>query len=204
MAKRFWFLKGYKNSSVLPLLCNRQNKIHWLTVHRQKDCSYRTTRQLASMWPELTHDCKIKCKRGQTWTILHSRRFNHIRSMKNSETGGGSCIFVGKTQRKRILFHSERKLSECRAHIVTVKGRERAYLSTYQSSLFVVRSQRLLAMFLWRPLAGRESGTVLCADVDQALAGFEASQRFATRKGDQGSTQAHHGGGVVLFWKPGT
>lgn len=60
------------------------------------------------------------------------------------------------------------------------------------------------AVFLWRPLAGREGRTVLCADVDQALTGLEASQRLAAREGGQGPTQAHHGGGVVLFWRGGT
>lgn len=59
-------------------------------------------------------------------------------------------------------------------------------------------------MFLWCPLAGREGRTVLCADVDQALAGLQASQRFAAWEGRQGPTQAHHGGGVVLFWEGGT
>lgn len=58
-----------------------------------------------------------------------------------------------------------------------------------------------LAVFLWRPLAGREGRTVLCADVNQALAGLEASQRLAARDGGQGPTQAHHGGRVVLFWR---
>lgn len=60
------------------------------------------------------------------------------------------------------------------------------------------------AVFLWRPLAGREGRTVLCADVHQALAGLEASQRLAAGEGGQGATQAHHGGGVVLFWRGGT
>lgn len=54
-------------------------------------------------------------------------------------------------------------------------------------------------MHLWRPLAGREGRTVLCADVYQALAGLEASQRLAALEGGQGPTEAHHGGGVVLF-----
>lgn len=58
-----------------------------------------------------------------------------------------------------------------------------------------------LAVLLWRPLAGRDGRTVLCADVDQALAGLEASQRFAAWQGRQGPTQAHHGGGVVLLYK---
>lgn len=57
------------------------------------------------------------------------------------------------------------------------------------------------AVFLWRPLAGREGRTVLCADIDQALTGLEASQRPAAREGGQRPTQAHHGGGVVLLWK---
>lgn len=56
-----------------------------------------------------------------------------------------------------------------------------------------------LAVFLWCPLAGREGRTVLCTDVDQALAGLEASQRLAAPEGGQGPTQAHHGGVVVLF-----
>lgn len=66
------------------------------------------------------------------------------------------------------------------------------------------QSVRWLAVFLWRPLAGREGRTVLCADVYQALAGLETSQRLAAREGGQGPTQAHHGGGVVLFWRGGT
>lgn len=33
------------------------------------------------------------------------------------------------------------------------------------------------------PLAGREGRTVLCTDIDQALAGLEASQRLAAREG---------------------
>lgn len=59
-------------------------------------------------------------------------------------------------------------------------------------------------MFLWRPLAGREGRTVLCADVHQALAGLEARQRLAAGEGGQGATQSHHGGCVVLFWRGGT
>lgn len=56
-------------------------------------------------------------------------------------------------------------------------------------------------MFLWRPLAGRQGRTVLCADVDQALAGLQARQWFAAGEGRQGATQTHHGGCVVLFWR---
>lgn len=59
-------------------------------------------------------------------------------------------------------------------------------------------SVKWFAAFLWRPLAGREGRTVLSADIDQALAGLEARQRLAARDRRQGSTQAHHGGGVVL------
>lgn len=59
-------------------------------------------------------------------------------------------------------------------------------------------SSGCMATFLWRPLAGREGRTVLCTDIDQALAGLEARQGLAARDGRQGSTQAHHGGGVVL------
>lgn len=60
------------------------------------------------------------------------------------------------------------------------------------------------AVFIWRPLAGREGRTVIFADVDQALTGLEASQRLAAAEGGQGPTQAHHGGGVVLFCKGAT
>lgn len=56
-------------------------------------------------------------------------------------------------------------------------------------------------MFLWRPLAGRQGRAVLCADIDQALTGLEACQRFAAGEGSQGATQTHHGGRVVLFWR---
>lgn len=63
--------------------------------------------------------------------------------------------------------------------------------------IFLV-SVKWLAMLLWRPLAGREGRTVLCTDIDEALAGLEACQRLAARNGRQGSTQTHHGGGVVL------
>lgn len=55
--------------------------------------------------------------------------------------------------------------------------------------------------FFWRPLAGREGRTVLCADIDQALAGLEAGQRLAAWEGGQGAAEAHQGRGVVRFWR---
>lgn len=40
-----------------------------------------------------------------------------------------------------------------------------------------------MAVVLWCPLAGREGRAVVCADVDQALAGLKACQGLAAGQG---------------------
>lgn len=116
--------------------------------------------------------------------------------------GSCICIFTAGSQRGRLLFHNRCKLREC--WVVKVKGLKSVkHLSAHGEQSFHFHVLMFLAVFLWRPLAGRDGRTVLCADVDQALAGLEASQRFAAWQRRQGPTQAHHGGGVVLFCAPG-
>lgn len=56
---------------------------------------------------------------------------------------------------------------------------------------------------IWRPLAGRESRAVLCADVHQAFTGLEACEGLAAGKGSQRPTQAKHRGCVVFAWEKG-
>lgn len=164
----------------------------------------------------------LRRKRRQTWTsCLHFRRLNHVKTIKDSETEGGRqavqqlFLYLCWTvpDRKATFSLKRCKLRESWAQSVKVKGltqgpRKRAFVRlpkvVFLYSCWIVSvSVKWLAVFLWCPLAGREGRTVLCADVNQALAGLEASQRLAAWEGGQGPTQAHHRRGVVLFWKSG-
>lgn len=174
------------------------------------------------MWPGQIRYCNrvSRCTTGQTWTsCLHSRRLNHVKTIKDGESEGGHqavqqlflhlCWTV--PHREATLSHTLLKgvsWESAKIKGLTQGPRKKSTfvrlpkeVSFLFSSFHVELSQSVkwLAVILWRPLAGREGRTVLCADVDQALTGLEASQRLAARQRGQGSTQAHHGGSVVLF-----
>lgn len=128
--------------------------------------------------------------------------------MKEGETDGGLqavrqlFLLSGST----VILHSCCMLISClerKGKGSPTRGHVRVHLPLKQVfSLFYLfmfsASVKWLATFLWRPLAGREGRTVLSTNIDQTLAGLEARQRLAARDRRQGSTQAHHGGGVIL------
>lgn len=108
----------------------------------------------------------------------------------------GSTVILHSCCMLRSCSDRKGKGSPTEGH-VRVHLPQKEVFSLFHFFIFSV-SVKWLATFLWRPLAGREGRTVLATDIDQALARLEARQRLAARDRRQRSTQAHHGGGVVL------
>lgn len=125
-----------------------------------------------------------------------SRQLNAVKLQEAVGQTQQLFLFAGQSQTAKLLFFFLQILK--RFKVKTAPAERYRDSQKYSCSIRVEVSVKWSAVSLWRPPAGRRGGTVVCADVNQALAGLEAGQRLTALEGGQGPTEAHHGGGVVL------
>lgn len=133
-------------------------------------------------WCQLVEVESAVCTSGGYITSWHERQ----RSWRRSS--GSTAAIPASGFNSPALFRPQAVLWDSAQSIKVEEVTQGPWNSAFapQKSFFFVLSQcpsSGLAVFLWRPLAGREGRTVLCTDIDQALAGLEASQRLAAREG---------------------